>query len=662
MPKTTSMTTSIRRSNQFWSGSAIFGSAVLNSFIPLLIHLTAPNSNPFMFHALWIILSIIMIISLLSVTKKKFLDSYQTPTEFSLKLHAFHPRVRKWLYRASIGAIDYGIFIWSTQFVATAVSTTIYELWPGFLVYHILRQRKIQTKKSDINAVLPALSKEHMFLTALAAVGLLFMLGSQSIDETTSSFVGFSSTTIGIILAIVAAYLAGVSVSSTLFYGEELYRMLLNYEDDNFITKDDIEKREPKDRNLLLWLTFLGRVLSFLLTFVISLVMSLGFALYGLYGARYQTDIRYQTLFSSRILVGAVLLAGVGIVVAVLLRVGNIGTSRSGVNALNYLAPFLAIIWLMLVGIEVPRFDLFVAGGAFILAINVLIQLKPDEERDVSKFQKKPMPGVQLGFTAFIMSIWVFGVFIYVRDEIIPSSWIEFKIGEYWGLIALSSTVFALILGFRMARLTAQINREDETMVNLFRSSEHLVKNGVFSSDILQQLSDLDSVRSINLRTQYNMIRDKIRSRIDSVQSKENKTLLISISQQLDLVAHSKQQGRDIVELLSLTTFAIVTIGLGLLVRPKGLVLDPPSWSGFLSEIFVLGFVSTIAFLCINIFDIRRERGTPLLVEINEDFRLFFRFEYHEYNKKLLWQHAIAIVISVMMSATFCWLLYLKWL
>ena len=657
------MTTSIRRSNQFWSGFAIFGSAVLNSFIPLLIHLTAQNSNPFMFHALWVILSIIMIMFLLSVTKKKFLDSYQTPTKFSLKLHPFHPRVRKWLYRAAIGAIDYGIFIWSTQFIATAVSTTIYELWPGFLVYCILRQRKIQTEKSDTNAVLPTISKEHMLLTALAAVGLFFMLGSQFFDGTVLLFgLEVPKSTIGIVLALISAYLAGVSVSSTLFYGEELYRMLLNYEDDKFITKDDIEKLELKDRNLLLWLTFLGRVLSLLLTFVISLTMSLGFAIYGLYGARYQTDVRYQTLFSGRMLVGVVLLAGVGMVVAVLLRVGNIGTPRSGVNALNFLAPFLAIIWLMLVGIVVPQFKLFVAGGAFILAISVLIQLKPDEERDVSKFQKKPMPGVQLGFTAFIMSIWVFGVFIYVRDEIIPSSWIEFKIGEYWGLIALSSTVFALILGFRMSRLTAQINREDETMVNLFRSSEHLVKNGVFSSDILQQLSDLDSVRYINLRTQYNMIRDEIRSRIDSVQSKENKTLLISVSQQLDLVAHSKQQGRDIVELLSLTTFAIVTIGLGLLVRPKGLVLETPSWSGFLSEIFILGFVSTIAFLCINIFDIRRERGIPLLVEINEDFRLFFRFEYHEYNKKLLWQHAIAIVISVMMSATFCWLLYMKWL
>ena len=642
-----SINTNIGRSIQFWSGSAILGSAILNSFIPLLIHLTAPNSNPFMFHALWSILSISIIILLLMATKQKFLDSYPTPIEFSLKQHAFDNRVKKWLYRATIGALDYGIFIWSTQFVATAVSTTIYELWPVFLVYRIFRHRKISQ-----GAASPTISKEHMLLTALAAIGLFFMLGSQSIDEAVLVFgLGISRSTIGIALALISAYLAGVSVSSTLFYGEELYRILLKK--DQFMSKDDIEKLGVEDRNLLLWLTFLGRVISFIFTSMIGIVIALGFMLH---------DARYRTIISGKMLIGAVLLAGVGVVVAVLLRIGNIGTSRYGVNSLNFLAPFLAIIWLIPVGIDVPRLDLFIAGGAFILAINVLIQLKPDEERDVRKFQKKPMPGVRLGFTAFIMSIWVFGVFIYIRDEIMPRSWIEFKIGEYWGLIALSSTVFALILGFRMARLTTQINREDETMVSLFRSSEHLVKDGIFSSDILRQLSDLDSAKLINLRAQYNMIRDKVRSGMNSVQSKEGRTLLLSVSQQLDMVTHSKQQGRDIVELLSLTTFAIVTIGLGLLVRPKGLALDPPSWSGFLSEIFILLLVSTIAFLCVNVFDIRRERETPLLVEIDEDYKLFFRFEYHEYKKKLLWQHAIAIIICVMMSATFCWLFYRKWM
>ena len=142
----------------------------------------------------------------------------------------------------------------------------------------------------------------------------------------------------------------------------------------------------------------------------------------------------------------------------------------------------------------------------------------------------------------------------------------------------------------------------------------------------------------------------------------EDKTLLLSVEKQLDMITHSKQQGRDIVELLSLAAFAGVTIGLGLWTRPKGLELGLPkaSWSGFLSEVFILLFVSTIAFLCINLFDIRRERETPLLVSIKErgyDYQLFFR-----HKQDLRTQHIIAVLISITMSITFGFLLYHKWI
>ncbi len=467
------------RSNQFGSGSAILFGAVFNSFIPLLIHKTAPDINPFLFHALWCILLVLILVLLLAATKRKVLDGHPASIEFNLR-RAFNCKVRKWLYRAAFGAIDYGIFIWSTQLVATAVSTTVYELWPVFLVYCMLRYRRKKIAKIDVDS--PTVSKEHMFLSGLAAVALLFMLGIQLIDDTFSLLhSGFSSGVIGITLAFIAAYLAGISVSNTLFYGEELYVILL--EKDQSMSKDEIENLGSPDRNLLLWLTFLGRASSLLFTSVISLAIGLKFA---------RSGVQYQTFISGKVLVGAVLLTVVGVATAVLLRIGNIGTSKYGVNSLNFLAPFLAIIWLMIDGIEVPRFDLFIAGGALALAINVLIQLKPDEDRDITKYQLSPMPGVRLGFTAFIMSIWAFGTFIYIRDKIM-GSWATYVIDEYWGLLALSSTIFALILSFRLARLTTRINKEDETMLSLFRNSECLVKDGIISRDILKQLADLDT-------------------------------------------------------------------------------------------------------------------------------------------------------------------------
>ena len=79
-----------------------------------------------------------------------------------------------------------------------------------------------------------------------------------------------------------------------------------------------------------------------------------------------------------------------------------------------------------------------------------------------------------------------------------------------------------------------------------------------------------------------------------------------------------------------------------------------------MSEVFILLFVSTVSFLCVNLFDIRRERETPLLVPVKQfggDYRLFFR-----YKRDLTIQHVTAVLISVAMSITFCVLLYGKWL
>ena len=234
-------------------------------------------------------------------------------------------------------------------------------------------------------------------------------------------------------------------------------------------------------------------------------------------------------------------------------------------------------------------------------------------------------------------------------------------IGDYWGLVALSATVFALILGFRVARLSARIAKEDEMMLGLFRDCEHLARSGVLNDSIVGTLSDLDTAQPSELLTAYNSARANIR---DARQRPSGSNpLLLSVEKQLDVVTHSKQQGRDIVELLSLVAFAAVTVGLGLFSR--SVPLDIGSWSGFLSEVFILLFVSTVAFLCVNLFDIRRERETPLLVPIEQhggerldgDHGVFFRNR-----RNLSAQHTASVLISVAMAAVFCVLLYDKWL
>ena len=75
---------------------------------------------------------------------------------------------------------------------------------------------------------------------------------------------------------------------------------------------------------------------------------------------------------------------------------------------------------------------------------------------------------------------------------------------------------------------------------------------------------------------------------------------------------------------------------------------------------FIFLFVSTVAFLCANLFDIRRDRETPRVVSVEQlhgDYGVFFR-----YKRDLAVHRIMAVLISIAMSIVFCWLLYSKWL
>ena len=563
-------------------------------------------------------------------------------------------RPTRWpLIIATVGGLDYGFFAWSTEFVDTAIVSTVYELWPVVLIYLLIRDHRQSQNRQSQNKTTKAISTEQLLLSLLAIVGLMLMLASQSDDTILRSF-DSPRTAVGIILALISAVLGAFSTFGGLLYGKRLF--------DSYFEREALDNN-VSDRKILMYFTLIG----FAITSVASSIISVGIRSF----LPETTETANASVgITSFAIAGSITLGIIIGIASILLRYGNVNVSRPGVNALFFMSPALALLWLSRFGIIIPRTDLFTVGAALILTINVLIQWKPDEERDLIRFSKAAVAGVRLGFTAFIMSIWFFGAVLLLRDEIMPSSWLIYSTDEYWGLTALSATVFALILGFRMARLSTRINKEDETMFSLFRDTEHLIRRDILSSTIKSKLANLDTSKPKDLLKNYNDIREELRLGRAAVQSTEDTALLLSIEKQLDTIAHSKQQGRDIVELLSLTAFAVVTIGLGLLARPKGLELNiyNASWSGFLSEVFILLFVSTIAFLCINLFDIRRERETPLLVretpplvasmkERDYGYQLFFR---HKQNLKV--QHTAAVLISIAMSTTFSILLYNKWM
>lgn len=677
-----------RRLNHELAAMAILGSAASWALAPLIIHLTAREANPFLFNFVAHVTMSLAFIILVLLTKGRLLmrhlpDSQEDSNDegkFRLFDRATYflrfkvvtpeapddepivsvisepkPRPIHWLkfpiLWATLSSLQVGFLAWSTQYVETAISAVVYELWPIFTVYglsyHDYVDAKFRNRGSDNTKRNQLFSTEQLVLSGLAAIGVLFMLGSQAGDAIDSASDLFTLNALaGILLALMSSILAGLSLVASLVYGKALYYRIIG-------ESDAEDKRDPRPvaergrehSEILLWTTMLGVAIARFASLPLSL--GLGLLLGGSEGG-----------FQTTAAIGALLYAAVAVSSNLLARLGNLGDTGPGVNALFFCAPAFAVLILMTVGISLPRFDLYIVGAALIVAINILIQSKPDRLRDPVPFGKAGTPNARLGFTAFILGIWIFGTILYTRDEIFPNSWLAWGAGEYWGLIALSATVFALILGFRVARLTTRIGREDEIMLSLFRDCEHLVDRGL-EDDVLNLLLDLDTARPGELLSTYNSIRIRIRGALDATDDNEVKRLLYSAQKQLDTLVHNKQQGRDIVELLSLTAFAVVTIGLGIAARPVG-GSDAGQWNVFLSEVFVLMFVSTIAFLCINLFDIRRERESPLLVFIrskNLGHVIFFR---HDSN--LLVQYITAIVISVAMTTVFCALLYFKWL
>ena len=420
--------------DQSLAALAILVSAVALSSGPVLIHLTSKDSNPFYFNAILLGSAIVIRILFLIWTKKRYVDAFfQHSTDEQANISCEHHNIRLrhpelhlsffkqrrsadtckkvettiasgksarpsiWiripLLWTVISCFEFGILVWSAQFVETAIATTVYELWPALLVYGLARHEITDTlyrhRSKASGSAKTTVSSEHMVLTMLAVVGLVFMLGSQAGDSVTSLKDIFSfDATIGIVLALVAATLGTLSALGSISYGRVVYYRLVD-ETVSAEARDPrpIEDRGSRDRRLLLWLTILG--------LTIANCVSLPGVLVAIFVTSAGTR---EANISASGLLGAALLGSVYTAGAVLLRVGNIGAPGPGVNALFFLSPLLALAWLMVVGVSVPRFDLFVVGAALIIAINILIQLKPDKGRDFSTFGKDALPGCPARF------------------------------------------------------------------------------------------------------------------------------------------------------------------------------------------------------------------------------------------------------------------------
>ena len=287
----------------------------------------------------------------------------------------FRDLLRIPLIWSCIGTFDYALFAWSAQHVETAIASTVFELWPlllvSFMTLHENRNELYRKKFDSVAHQKKIVSGKNIVLMVVAVVGLIFILESQY-DNGASLILAQRSfgDIAGGLLAVAGAALAALTVCGSLVYGKLLYSRLMEDTRDG-VPQEPIEKLDISHQRLVLWLTMMGHLVAKTCSLPLLFVA-------GSLNLSRSSDVDPRGILGA-VLLGCVIGGG-----SILLRKGNVDSSNPTTNSLMLLSPLAALFFLSIAGIELPRMELFVVGAALIIAINVLIQAKPDDSETAS--------------------------------------------------------------------------------------------------------------------------------------------------------------------------------------------------------------------------------------------------------------------------------------
>ena len=462
-------------------------------------------------------------------------------------------------------SLDYALFSASARFIDVSISAVLFELWPILMIVLIARLLPDEGYRKNLRGIFPFL--------AVAFIGLYFVVASQTGGL---QFDGGASyrLVIGISLALLSV-VAGSLAAFTFRWGRDLAERLLA---GSTVGYDRIS------------LYLFGSIAGFagVNLFGAGLSWGIGFA--------FGENIGAAALLSA-VVVGLILHG----VAAVSFRRSNLTTNNLGVNALAYLIPILSLAWLGLFWeIGVARLDYLIIGTAAIGAVNLLINFEAERLR---------------GFKALVISLWVCGTLVYLRDK---ASWgWTAQADGYFDILFLSATVFALILSFRTVRLASRTQEEDNRAFRIFRELEELARRGVIlrwgDAAAFEHILTIDQKQGRELERAYTTARRALNDALPQTNGPEREKLL-TLSTELDRLAHSRQQGINFGEICALFIFAGLVVGTALLSRPAAV----SGLTGFLVEMFAMLFPAVIIFLAFNVLDLQRDRVSRILQKNRE--------------------------------------------
>jgi len=591
-------------SNRNRAAIAFMLAAVIGySLIPLAIALSGGEANPFYFNAAMNVGICVGLTAFLATAYRSQIRNREVLKLVGRRAYSLPFAL------VAVNNFGYAMFALSARFIDISVTAILYEISPIFV---ILLTAWLFRKEKRFNK----LTQATLGLTLLAFFGVGFVIASQ-----TGGFGDFDNLSLpplafGALLAAVAAIFASFSAVG-LKWGIDLSKE---------IPAD--AARGKSDSLMELFCVVVAGVIANCVAIPLSVLAGLA---------------NGETLSGDILAIG--LAAGVFANAAptIFWRMSNLLTTDLGVYAIGYLAPVFALAWLFAFSLVEAQTDFLIIGAAGIIAANLLINFEAE---------------IRFGFKSLIIALWACGAVVYLRpvDGALfgVENW-EWAGTEYFAALALSATIFTLILSFRIARLVSRTAEEENRSFAIFQKLDSLVRRGAVSGEARRHILriDVSEQKPESLKKAYDDAMRLIHEAESEIENESDRERLGEVEAELNALVHSKQRGIVFGELFALYVFAGITVALALFSRP-----EIAGWTGFLVETLAALFSAVIVFLIFNALDLQRERlGTILKKANGGGYRVAFGDA-----RSRVFEQRVSVVVGLALSATYAGLLWEKWI
>ena len=259
------------------------------------------------------------------------------------------------------------------------------------------------------------------------------------------------------------------------------------------------------------------------------------------------------------------------------------------------------------------------------------------------------------------MALWACGAFVYLRDPIFE--WLGivdllWRGDGYFDILALSATVFTLILSFRLARLVARTANEEQLTFSIVEKLESLAQRDVVDVRTLDELLEIESSRDpSSLKKSYCSLRRYLadaanRRNLDTDASQYLAELRVNINS----LAHSKQRDNNLAEVFALVIFSSSTVVLTLLSHP-----DVVGWPRFLVDLLSMQFAAVIIFLSTNIIDFHGRGSESTMIRYDRPSGWWYGVHFHTTENRRN-EKKLAVILSSFITLIFVACFFFKWI